>query len=192
MLPTRLALIEDDPEMRELLHGYLCQQPEFDCVAVAPSVERFLADLPRLALPPQQLLLTMQRLAPNSLDVLPMLRQRLPQAEIVLQTVFDDADFSYQALCRGASASLLKNTPLADLKATLLDVAQGGAPMSRALARKVWGHFAPQPDGLAPHERAVVQGMVEGLGDEQVAARLGLAPATVRGYIKGIYQKLRA
>jgi len=121
-----------------------------------------------------------------------MLRQRLPQAEIVLQTVFDDADFSYQALRRGASGSLLKNTPLADLKATLLDVAQGGAPMSRALARKVWGHFAPQPAGLAPHERAVVQGMVEGLGDEQVAARLGLAPATVRGYIKDIYQKLRA
>jgi DNA-binding NarL/FixJ family response regulator len=195
MLPIRLALIEDDPEMRELLHGYLCSQPEFECVA-APSVERFLADLPGLLPPPQLLLLDAQRPGLSSLDALPLLRKLLPSANIVLQALFDDPDLIYQALCRGASGCLHKNTPLAELKATVLEVARGGASMSRAVARKVLAHFEPRsaapPVGLAPGERAVVQGIVEGLGNEQVAARLGTSPELVSSYIKGIYKKLEA
>lgn len=196
MFPVRLALIEDDPEMRELLHGYLCHQPEFDCVAAAPSAECFLADLPGLPAAPQLLLLDVQRLDLSSLEALPLLRQQLPQADIVLQTLFDDADLIYQALCRGASGYLLKNTPLADLKATVLEVAQGGASMSRAVARKVLAHFEPRPAGppdlLAPLERAVVQSIVDGLGDQQVAARLGFSLETVHIHVKSIYKKMEA
>jgi DNA-binding NarL/FixJ family response regulator len=194
MLSIRLALIEEDPEMRELLHGYLCSQPEFECVAAA-SVGHFLADLPGLLPPPQLLLLDVQRPGPGSLEALPLLRKQLPAADIVLQALFDDPDLVYQALCRGASGCLLKNTPLAELKATVLEVARGGAAMSRAVARKVLAHFGPRaalPVGLAPGERAVVQGIVEGLGNEQVAARLGTTPELVSIYIKSIYKKLEA
>jgi response regulator of citrate/malate metabolism len=46
--PIRLTLVEDDPEVWALLHGYLCRQPELDCVLVADSVKSFLEQLPNV------------------------------------------------------------------------------------------------------------------------------------------------
>ncbi len=194
MSHIRLALVEDDAVVRELLRSYLCGQPEFDCVAVAVSVEDLLAQLPYLRQLPQVLLLDIALPGQSGLEALPLLRQRLPDTDIVMQTVFDDADRIYQALCRGASGYVLKHTPLAELKAAVLEVAQGGAPMSRAVARKVLAHFKPtpttRPDLLTPRELDVVQGIIDGLGDKQVAARLGLSLDTVRTFVKRIYKKL--
>jgi DNA-binding NarL/FixJ family response regulator len=190
----RLALVEDDPEVRELLHGYLCQQPEFDCVLVADSAEDFLDQLFDVRQLPQVVLLDIHLPGMSGLDALPHIKQRLPETDVLMQTVFDDADRIYRALCAGASGYVLKNTPLPEIKAAVLEVARGGAPMSRAVARKVLAHFKPtptvQPDLLTARERDVVQGLVDGLGDKQVAARLGLSPETVRSYVKRIYKKL--
>lgn len=194
MNPIRLALVEDDPQVREMLHEYLRGQPEFACVLIAESVEAFLAELPDLVQAPQVILLDIHLPGMSGLDALPLIKQRLPEVDVLMQTVFDDADRIYRALCAGASGYLLKNTPLAEIKAAVLDVARGGAPMSRAVARKVLAHFKPnptvQPDLLTEREREVVQGIVDGLGDKQVAARLELSPETVRTYVKRIYKKL--
>lgn len=193
--PIRLALVEDDPEVRALLHGYLCRQPELDCVLVADSVESFLEQLPDVRQLPQVVLLDVHLPGMSGLDALPLIKQRLPEADVVMQTVFDDADRIYRALCAGASGYVLKNTPLEELKAAVLEVSQGGAPMSRAVARKVLAHFKPTPavqsDLLSERERDVVHAIVDGLGDKQVAARLGLSVETVRTYVKRVYKKLQ-
>ncbi len=194
MTPLRLALIEDDPTVRQLLHGYLCRQPEFTCVLVAGSVEDFLRQLPELAAPPQLVLLDIGLPGLSGIEALPLLRRQLPAADFVMQTVFDDADRIYQALCAGATGYLLKSTPPAEIKAALLDVATGGAPMSRAVARKVLGYFKPSPSApsteLTARERQVLEGLVDGLSEKQVAARLSLTPQTVHSYIKQLYRKL--
>ncbi len=191
----RLALIEDDPEVRTLLHGYLCHQPEFECVLLAESVEDFLHELPDLRQPPEVVLLDVNLPGLSGIEALPLLRQKLPATDFVMQTVFDDADRIYQALCAGASGYVLKSMPLPELKAAVLEVHRGGAPMSRAVARKVLAHFKPapsaQPDLLSAREREVVQAVVDGLSDKQIAARLDLSPETVRTYVKRIYKKLR-
>jgi DNA-binding NarL/FixJ family response regulator len=193
--PYRLALVEDDPTVRALLHEYLCAQPEFNCVLVADSAEALLAWLPDAVLPPQLILLDIHLPGLSGLDTLPRLRQLVPQAEVVMQTVYDDPDNIFEALRRGASGYLLKSTPLAQLKAGLLEVAQGGAPMSRAVARKVLAHFKPSPltlpEVLTAREREVVQGLVDGQGEKQVAQRLGLSMQTVHAHVKNIYRKLQ-
>lgn len=193
--PLRLALVEDDAELRPLYAAYLGAQPELRCVLVAPSAEDFFAQLPELLLPPQVVLLDIGLPGRSGLDALPLLQQRLPAAEVVMHTVFDDADRIYQALCRGASGYVLKSSPLAELKAAVLEVARGGAPMSRAVARQVLAHFKPQPTTqvglLSEREQQVLEAMVDGLSDKQVAARLAIAPDTVRSHVKAIYRKLQ-
>ncbi len=192
--PLRLALVEDDAELRQLYSSYLCAQPELRCVLLAASAEDFFTQLADVLLPPQVVLLDIGLPGRSGLDALPLLRQRLPQAEVVMHTVFDDSDRIYQALCRGASGYVLKNQPLAELKAAVLEVARGGAPMSRVVARQVLAHFKPTPTAqaglLSEREQQVLEGMVDGLGDKQVAARLGLSPETVRTHVKNIYRKL--
>jgi DNA-binding NarL/FixJ family response regulator len=194
MTPLRLAIIEDDPTVRQLLQGYLCRQPEFECGLVAGSIEDFLTQLPEVAVPPQLVLLDIGLPGLSGIEALPLLRRQLPEADFVLQTVFDDADRIYQALCAGATGYLLKSAPPAEIKAALLDVARGGAPMSRAVARKVLGYFKPSPAApsteLTARERQVLEGLVDGLSEKQVAARLALSPQTVHSYIKQLYRKL--
>lgn len=192
--PIRLALIEDDPRVRELLRSYLCRQPELDCVLVAGSVEAALAELPDLVALPQVLLLDIGLPGMSGLDALPIFRARLPDTEILMQTVFEDPDRIYLALCRGAGGYVLKNTPLPEVKAAILEVMNGGAPMSRSVARKVLAHFKPTPstqaDLLSERERSVLEGLVDGLTEKQVAARLVLSPQTIHGYVKQVYRKL--
>ncbi|RAK63228.1 response regulator transcription factor [Hymenobacter edaphi] len=195
MEKIRLALVEDDPEVRALLHAYLCQQPELDCVIVAGSAEDFLQQLTEVRVGPQVVLLDVQLPGLSGIEALPLIRQRLPEADVLMQTVFDDADTIFQALRQGATGYVLKSAALTEYKAAVLDVARGGAPMSPAVARKVLAHFKPlpqtQPGLLTEREQAVVQGIVDGLGDKQVAHRLGLSAETVRTYVKRVYKKLQ-
>ena len=194
MNPIRLALIEDDPEVQQLLQQYLCRQPEFTCVIVADSAEAFLRALPD-ALPPQVVLLDLGLPGLSGLELLPLLRQRLPDAEVLVQTAFDDPDHIYQALCGGASGYVLKNTQLPQLKAALLEVMQGGAFFSRTVARRVLQHFKPtpatRPSLLSEREAEVLKAIVDGLGDKQIAARLDVAVVTIRTHVRTIYRKLQ-
>ena len=101
----------------------------------------------------------------------------------------------YQALCCGATGYMAKFTPLAQLKEAVLEVARGGAPMSRAVGRKVLSHFRPtpatHPDLLTPRERQVLQGIVDGLSDKEISTRLNLSTLTIRTYVKHVYRKMQ-
>ena len=194
MTSIRLAIVEDDPDIRSLTHHYLRQQSDIACVIVADSIEDFLAQMPD-ALPPQVILLDIGLPGLNGVEALPLITARLPGVEILMHTVFEDPDHIYNALCRGASGYVLKTTPLPQLKEAIVDVMQGGAPMSRAVARKVLAHFKPtpssQPTLLTEREKTVLEALVTGRSDKQIAALYDLSPASVRTYVKRIYKKLQ-
>ncbi|MDO7877575.1 response regulator transcription factor [Hymenobacter sp. ASUV-10] len=190
---TTLAIIEDDPSIRQSYATYLCAQPEFDCVLVASSVEEFLEKLPTLARPPRLILSDIGLPGLTGIEGVALIRQLLPKAEVVLITVYADAERLYQALCAGAVGYLLKSTMLRDVKAGLLDVLEGGSPMSPAIARHVVRHFrpaAPITEPLSARELQLVQAIEEGLSYRLVAERLGITLNTVRTYIRRIYTKL--
>ncbi len=194
MTSIRLAIVEDDPDIRTLTHHYLQRQPDLECVIVAESVEDFLAQLPQ-ALPPQVILLDIALPGISGVEALPRITARLPGVEILMHTVFEDPDHIYNALCRGASGYVLKNTPLPQIKEAIMDVMAGGAPMSRAVARRVLAHFKPtpsrQPEILTEREQTVLDALVTGRSDKQIAVMYDLAPASVRTYVKRIYKKLQ-
>jgi len=193
MATVRLAIVEDDPDIRDLVHHYLRQQPGISCVIVADSVEELLRQLPD-ALSPQVILLDINLPGLSGIDALPTITSRLPDVDVLMHTVFEDPDNIYQALCRGASGYVLKNTPLPQLAAAIHEVHAGGAPMSRTVARRVLAHFKPtpsrQPNVLSAREQEVLEALVDGRSDKQIGARLGLSPETVRTHVKRIYKKL--
>ena len=165
MTPIRLAIVEDDPDIRALTHHFLRQQPDINCVIIADSIEDFMAQLAD-ALPPQVVLLDIALPGMNGVEALPLITARLPGIEILMHSVFEDPDHIYNALCRGASGYVLKNTPLPQLKDAIVEVTQGGAPMSRAVARKVLAHFKPtpssQPELLTDREKTILEALVTG------------------------------
>ncbi|MGI4869677.1 MAG: response regulator transcription factor [Janthinobacterium lividum] len=193
--PLRLALVEDDPHVRALLHEYLSYQPEFECVIVADSAEAFLAEL-EVSLPPRLVLLDLSLPGQSGLQLLPLLKQKLPQADVLVQTMHDDDARIGQALRAGATGYLIKSaTSLQQYKQALLDVAAGGAVFTPLVARRALAHFvvpqpSHQPELLSAREQEVLQALLDGLSEKEVAARLAVSPLTVRTYVRRLYEKL--
>ncbi len=193
MIP--IALIEDQAALRESLTDYLCQQPEFECVLVVASVEEFLARISQTH--PTPLLVLSDIGLPggrSGIEGLPLIRQRVPQAQVVMLSVFTDAARVVEALRAGAVGYLEKSTRPAQLKEALLQVMAGGSPMSPGIARHVIRFFQPAPvasgEALTPREQEIVRAIEDGLSYKLIADRLGISIDTVRNHIRSVYRKL--
>lgn len=169
-----LALVEDDPEVRSLLSDYLGRQPGLNVVLVCESAEQFMAELTD-ALPPAVVLLDLGLPGLSGLEALTLIRHRLPHADVIILTMFEDPDRIYLALSRGASGYLLKTTPLAQMQQAIREVAAGGSSLSLSVARRVLAHFKPapsqHPSTLSPREQQVFEALVDGLADKEIAQR---------------------
>lgn len=194
MIP--LGIIEDQTAIREALCEYLGAQPEFDCVLCAASHEEFMAGLAGLATPPTLVLSDIGLPGRSGIEGLAVLRQVLPAAEVLMLSVYTDAERVFEALRAGAVGYLEKTTPLPLLKENLLQVAAGGSPMSPSVARHVTRYFAasrpvaPPAPLLTPRELEIVRGIEEGLSYKQLAERLHVSLDTVRSHIRQVYRKL--
>lgn len=197
--PLPLALIEDQPAIREALAEYLCAQPEFACVLVADSVEDFLHRLPPGLSGPVLVLSDIGLPGRSGIAGLPLIKEVLPEAQVLMLSVYADAARVFEAICAGAVGYLVKTTPLPQLKEHLLEVAAGGSPMSPQVARHVIQAFQRQPPvlvaaeptrRLTPREQEIVTALEEGLSYKLVAARYGLSVDTVKNHIRAVYRKL--
>lgn len=120
----------------------------------------------------------------------------LPSTPIVILTALDDDELIFRALEAGADGYLLKRSRPADLRAALLDVLNGGAPMSSAIARRVVRSFrrpSANPSNeahLSTREIEVLGLLSRGLSNKEIADEMRLSFETVRSYLKTIYEKL--
>lgn len=191
----RVAVIEDQSEIREGLRVLIDDADAFRCVATFGSMEEALATIrPGLA---DIALMDLGLPGMSGLEGIRRLRQVDPDLRLVALTVYEDDDRVFDALCAGASGYLLKKTPPGRLIECLEDVSRGGAPMSPEVASRVIALFRelrkpPDPDHrLTPHELRILQLLAEGHSYKTAAAALSSSPHTVAFHMKSIYLKLQ-
>jgi DNA-binding NarL/FixJ family response regulator len=132
----------------------------------------------------------------SGIECTSQLKKLLPATHVVILTVLDDDELIFRALEAGADGYLLKRSKPADLRTALMDVLDGGAPMSSAIARRVVRSFrrpAANPRNeahLSTREIEVLSLLSRGLSNKEIADQMRLSVETVRSYLKTIYEKL--
>jgi DNA-binding NarL/FixJ family response regulator len=132
----------------------------------------------------------------SGIECTAQLKQLLPSVQIIMVTVYEDTERIFKALRAGACGYLLKRCTPEELISAIREVQQGGAPMSREIARKVIVSFqepvatTAEVEGLSPREREILELLAAGFPNKQIAARVGLTDGTVRWHLRHVYHKL--
>jgi DNA-binding NarL/FixJ family response regulator len=192
-MAIRVSVVEDDPQARELIVGWINRSQEFCCVSDHSSGEDALRLLPEAR--PEIVLMDINLPGMNGVECVRQLKPRLPEAQFVMVTIYEDSDHIFHALQAGATGYLLKQTERADLLAALRQVHAGGSPMTPNIARKVvraFQHPAPEPMAqLSARENEILDLLAHGYLYKEIADKLGIKVATVDTHIRRIYEKLQ-
>lgn len=190
-----VGIVEDNKKIRDLIQRYLDMQDELKCPVAVDTVEEMLEYLEEHQ-NPRVILMDIQLPGMSGIKGIGLIKEKYPDIDIIMLTVYHDSHKIFNALRAGASGYLLKHTSLPEIKESILKLIDGGAPMSPQIARKVINHFqenAPKRDpesDLTPREHDIVNGLVDGLSYKMIADRYDISIDTVRAHIRNIYKKL--
>lgn len=188
-MTIRVAIIEDDRDIRQLLQilidgspGFYCRQTFEDCASGIPAL---------VLEPPDLVLMDVDLPGISGIEGVLKIKELLPQIHVVMLTVHEDDDTVFQSLCAGAIGYLVKGLSPIQLLDAVREAYLGGSPMSPAIARKVvrslhTNHNSP----LSQRETEVLKMLCEGENYRTIAGALFVSTNTVKAHIKNIYEKL--
>jgi DNA-binding NarL/FixJ family response regulator len=191
---TRIAIVEDNRVIGESLVEFVKTDTECECVCVCTTAEQALKEIPKRQV--DIVLMDIQLPDISGIECTSRLKQLLPGIQIIMVTVYEDTERIFKALRAGACGYLLKRCTPEELLSAIREVRQGGAPMSREIARKVIVSFqepvttAAEVEGLSPREREILELLASGFPNKQIATRVGLTDGTVRWHLRHVYNKL--
>ncbi len=189
-----VAIVDDDPAIRDALLAVLQRSPRFRSGAVCASAEEARRTLP--SEPPHLLLLDMHLPCDSGLELLRWLKTELPRVKVVMLTSEQDDFYIQGAIREGADGYLLKGLASRELHAALDEVARGNAALSGPVTRKVLAGFRSEATtanlvaALTTTERTVLEHMAAGRINKEIAIELGVSLETVRTHLRNLFLKL--
>lgn len=191
---VKIAIVEDNKTTREGLETMINLSPDHRCVCICETAEDALRFLPKHL--PEVVLMDIQLPNMSGVDCVARLKELLPAVQIIMLTVYEDPDRIFRALRAGASGYILKRSTPEQVLDAIRDVQQGGVPMSAEIGRKVIAYFQTQTatsaemEKLSPREREVLELVVHGFSNKEIADRMGVTLDAIRWHLKHIYHKL--
>ncbi len=192
--PIKVALVEDQPKVRDSWVKLINSFPDFNCVCTCATGEEALRVMPQER--PEVVLMDIFLPRMSGIECTGRLKVLLPQTQIVILTSMDDQELVFLALEAGADGYLLKRTKPSDLRTALLDVLGGGAPMTSQIARRVIESFRrknqiqDESARLSVREEQILQLLSQGYANKLIADKLGISIDTVCSHLKHVYNKL--
>jgi DNA-binding NarL/FixJ family response regulator len=191
---TRIALVEDDNDLRASMVSLLKRTSWIRVVADYADAKSALADIvPRK---PDVVLMDVNMPEMSGVECVTHLKTLLPEVHILMLTVHDDNDSLFNSILAGADGYLLKDTVPSRLLSAIREVHSGGSPMTPQIARRIVQRFRkndPAPmnmDNLTPRELEVLKQLALGNQYKTISANLDISVDGIRFHIRGIYKKL--
>ncbi|MGX9225733.1 response regulator [Streptomyces albus] len=194
----KVLVVDDEPMVRVFLRTILGSAEDIEVVADEDDGAAGLAAVGRDR--PDVVLMDLRMPGMDGLTAIERINELPEPPNIVVLTTFDADPYVLRALRAGATGFLVKSTPPEELIGLVRSAAQGHTVLSPTVARRL---IAASTDSLSPRDRAreligslterelqVLAGLGEGLSNAQIAARLYLSEATIKGYVSRTLEKL--
>lgn len=185
-----IILVEDDYDIRDSLQVLINGSYGFNCIGVYSNCEDALLEFKDNF--SQVILLDIDLPGMSGIEGIKEFKEILPEVDVVMMTVHEDAQMVFEALKAGACGYLTKNIQPSKILESLREIHNGGAPMSTNIARMVVQSFQTKKNtNLSDRETEVLGLLCKGQSYKIIAENLFISEETVHFHIKNIYKKLQ-
>jgi DNA-binding NarL/FixJ family response regulator len=198
MEPLRILLVDDHVLFRRGVAALLAPRQDMEVVGEAGDGLKAIAQARETV--PDVILMDIHMPECGGLEAIRIIKRERPHVHIIMLTVSDDDRDLFTAIKNGAEGYLLKNLEPHELFDMLEGVRRGEAPLSGTLAAKILQEFrqpdqrvARKPevrDELTPREIEILEWVVEGATNKEIAQALVITENTVKIHLRNILQKL--
>jgi len=192
----RILIVDDHGIVRAGIRSLLESEPDMEVVAEASLGEKALEKA--VLMHPDVVLMDIALPDMSGIEAGRRIKERIPDAQILMLTMHDDQEFFYSALRAGASGYMLKGGEPQELLYAIRAVSHGQVFLAPAMAKALLGDFLatggqPQDEGygsLTPREKEVLRLAAAGKTNREMAESLALSVRTVEKYRQAVMQKL--
>jgi DNA-binding NarL/FixJ family response regulator len=194
-MEIRVAIFEDNQSLRNSLEQLINNAEGMTCTGAFADANTILRSMQQAD--PDVVLMDIKMPGMSGIEAVGLIKSKYPAVQILMQTVFDDNDKIFAAICAGASGYLLKKTAPQNVTAAIKESFLGGAPMSGSVAVLVLQMIRKQSTGekneffsLSEREKEILGLLVTGKTYKMIAEECFISIATVSTHIAHIYDKL--
>jgi DNA-binding NarL/FixJ family response regulator len=187
-VPIRVLCVDDHPLIRKGIASILANEPDMALVGEA-SDGREALEVYR-AVKPDVTLMDLRMPALDGISAIESIRAEFPHAAIIALTSYEGDHDIFRALTAGARGYLLKESVHSEVLQAIRTVHAGRRMLPPDVAGRLTDHFAQ--GALTRRETEVLSLVARGLGNKEIADRLGTAAGTVKMHVQNILEKLSA
>jgi NarL family two-component system response regulator LiaR len=193
-MKKRIGIVEDNHDLREAMAMMIQYANQFELAGVFENAEDAIKSLPELDV--DAVLMDVNLPGYNGYECVSILKSKIPKLLFLMCTSYEDDEIIFKSLKAGASGYILKTDGPIKIIDALVDLFEGGSPMSNSIARKVVASFSKfenineNVQMLTSRENEILELLATGKMNKEVADFLKISNGTVRKHIQNIYEKL--
>jgi DNA-binding NarL/FixJ family response regulator len=194
-MEIKVTIFEDNKSLRESLRQLIDNAEGMYCTGAFPDANKLVRSMQLTN--PDVVMMDINMPGVSGIEAVQLIKEKFPQVRIMMQTVFEDNDKIFAAICAGASGYMLKKTVPQKMIEAIRETYLGGAPMTASVAIKVLQMFRSQNMGeknefidLSDREKEILALLVKGKSYKAVASECFISIDTVSTHVRHIYEKL--
>ena len=202
-MAIKIMIADDHALLRQGIKNVLDLEEDFQVIGEASDGRQTIEKA--IVLAPDILLLDINMPKFNGLDVIKKINEQQQNIKIIVLTIHDDEHYVLEVVKAGAMGYLLKDIEPGMLVTAIRTVYAGDSFIYPTLAKKLFSEFSRQQDnlckvvsvsgnrreeGLTNREFEVLQGVCQGLSNQELAKSLFLSEKTVKNHLTNIFRKI--
>ena len=194
-MEIKVAIFEDNKKLRENLEQLINNADDMYCTGAFPDANKLVRNMQMAN--PDVVMMDINMPGISGIEAVQQIKEKFPQVQILMQTVFEENDKIFAAICAGASGYILKKTPPQKMLDAIRETYNGDAPMTASVAVKVLQMFRSQSSAdkkeyidLSDREKEILALLVKGKSYKTIAAECFVSIDTVKTHVQHIYEKL--